>query len=66
MKDEYISKDLLDLTTEFFNGDETQAIIWLCSPASAFGGLTPKQMCDRGEESEVEDLIHRLAHGIFI
>lgn len=63
--DTVVPKDTLDLATEFFD-DEMEAIIWLCRPQRAFGGVTPKQMCLDGKADEVETLIHRLEHGILI
>lgn len=57
---------LLELATELYEGSQSGAVEWLCSPAWSFSG-EPPLMRARTEAGarQVEHLIGRLEHGVF-
>lgn len=58
---------LLEAAVQLFNGDETAAVRWLCDPRPALGGRTPLDLAKTEVGArEVEALIHKLEHGVFV
>lgn len=58
---------LFEKAADLFEGDVAAAREWLQSPAKAFAGRTPLQMAETEVGArEVENLIGRLEHGVFV
>ena len=52
---------------ELFEGDEDAADYWMSQPARGLGGRKPLDLVSTASgASEVEDLINRLEHGVFV
>ena len=55
------------LTVDFFNGDTTTARDWLVRPARALNAQTPLDFAETEMGArEVEDLLGRLEHGVYV
>lgn len=55
------------LSVGFFSGDQQTSRDWLARPARALGGRTPLEFAETEIGArEVEDLIGRLEHGVYI
>ena len=55
------------LTVDFFEGDHTTASDWLARPARGLCGQTPLKFAETEIGArEVEDLIGRLEHGVYV
>lgn len=58
---------IFSLAVELFEGNEEKAINWLTKPNRALGKVSPLVMAQTETGTrEVEDLIGRLEHGVFI
>ena len=55
------------LSLDFFNGDATTGRDWLKRPARGLGGHTPLDFAETEMGArEVEDLLGRLEHGVYV
>jgi putative toxin-antitoxin system antitoxin component (TIGR02293 family) len=55
------------LSVAFFEGDQASGREWLARPARALGGRTPLEFAETEMGArEVEDLIGRLEHGVYV
>lgn len=55
------------LSVAFFGGDQPTGRDWLLRPARALGGRTPLEFAETEMGArEVEDLIGRLEHGVYV
>jgi len=52
---------------DYFEGDTATARAWLARPARGLGGRSPLEFAETGMGArEVEDLIGRLEHGVYV
>ena len=55
------------LSVDFFDGEQAAARDWLASPARALSGQTPLNFAETEMGArEVEDLLGRLEHGVYV
>lgn len=58
-----LQNELFDLVLQYYEGNKDKALLWFRSPNPMFGGFSPDQMSEAGQNRKVLEVVNNQLEG---